>query len=52
MGVTVFFLAMPYASKIAIDRYIIAKWHRLDLEAPGVGDTAARLQNIFIIKSH
>jgi len=32
--IALFDLTVPYLTKIAIDRYIVASWHRLDLDRP------------------
>jgi ATP-binding cassette, subfamily B, multidrug efflux pump len=33
--ITLFDLTVPYLTKIVIDRYIVASWHRIDLKQPG-----------------
>ena len=34
VGITIFTLATPYVSKMAIDRYIIASWYKIQADAP------------------
>jgi len=33
--IALFDLTVPYLTKIVIDRYIVASWHRIDLDRPG-----------------